>query len=109
MYSTHEAELDLPSLPMAARRVHIVPALSTASLLSMGQLCDAGCHVTFDAAAVNVYHHDRIILSGNRAPTTGLWHLNLVQAPVVSEGNSRGAHLPPSMPVPCPSSCAAVQ
>ncbi|KAI2490112.1 Reverse transcriptase (RNA-dependent DNA polymerase) [Fragilaria crotonensis] len=79
MYSTHEAELDLPSLPLAARRVHIVPALRTASLLSMAQLCDAGCTVTFDAVSVIVRLHDRSILHGVRTLDTGLWHLSLVQ------------------------------
>ena len=29
MYSTHEADMDLPSLPLEARRVHIVPALQS--------------------------------------------------------------------------------
>ena len=79
MYSTHEAELDLPSLPLAARRVHIVPALRTSSLLSMAQLCDAGCTVTFDATSVIVRLHHRSILNGVRTPDTGLWHLSLVQ------------------------------
>jgi hypothetical protein len=78
MYSTHEAELDLPTLPLAARRVHIVPALKTASLLSMGQLCDAGCTVTFDATSVTVQLDDTQLLSGSRDLDTGLWHLSLV-------------------------------
>jgi len=85
MYSTHEAELNLPTLPLSARRVHIVPALTTASLLSMGQLCDAGCRVTFDAKSVNVHLDDNLLLSGVRTPTTGLWHLSL---------------LPPAPPLP---------
>ncbi|KAI2498399.1 hypothetical protein MHU86_16096 [Fragilaria crotonensis] len=78
MYSTHEAELDLPALPFAARHVHIVPALSHVSLLSIGQLCDSGCHVTFDAVSVTVHHHERLLLTGERTPATGLWHLSLV-------------------------------
>ena len=80
MYSTHEAELDLPSLPPSARRVHIVPALSTSSLLSMGQLCDAGCVVTFDATTVVVTLDGDRILDGVRTPTTGLWNLSIVQS-----------------------------
>ena len=79
MYSTHEAELDLPNLPIEARRVHIVPALQTASLLSMGQLCDAGCIVTFDSKSVAVHRNDELILDGIRTPATGLWHLSLVK------------------------------
>lgn len=64
MYLTHEADLDLPSLPPAVRRVHIVPALQTASLLSMGQLCNAGCRVTFDPR--NVHVHNTIFYSDLR-------------------------------------------
>jgi hypothetical protein len=78
MYSTHEADLDLPNLPLAARRVHIVPALKSASLLSMGQLCDAGCTVTFDATSVTVFLDKKQILCGGRNRETGLWHLSLV-------------------------------
>ncbi len=43
MVSTHDAELNQPFLPLAARRAHIVPALQTKPLISIGQLCDAGC------------------------------------------------------------------
>ncbi|KAI2494253.1 hypothetical protein MHU86_20271 [Fragilaria crotonensis] len=82
MYSTHEAELDLPSLPIAARRVHIVPALRTTSLLSMAQLCDAGCTVTFDATSVSVRRNNQTILTGVRTPDTGLWHMSLLQSPL---------------------------
>ena len=81
MYSTHEAELDLPHLPLAARHVHIVPALTTSSLLSMSQLCDAGCRVSFDATSVHVHHNDTLVLHGARTPTTGLWHLQLAPDP----------------------------
>ena len=77
MYSTHEAELDLPTLPLAARHVHIVPALQAGSLLSMGQLCDAGCVVTFDATTVRVHRNSELLLTGIRTPATGLWHLTI--------------------------------
>lgn len=95
MHSTHEAELDIPSLPLAARRVHIVPALTTSSLLSMGQLCDAGCVVTFDATSVTVQLHDNCILAGRRTPNTGLWHMSLVQ-PSLPPVIPRPAIAPPS-------------
>jgi hypothetical protein len=100
MYFTHEAELDLPCLPRAARRVHIVPALSTASLLSIGQLCDAGCCVTFDAASMTVHFNDRVLLTGARTPSTGLWHLSLSFTPATA--------LPAQSPAPPPSSYSAV-
>lgn len=74
-----EGELDIPALPLAARRDHIVPALTTASLLSMGQLCDSGRQqVTFDASSVRVILHDQLIMAGAHTPATGLWHQSLV-------------------------------
>lgn len=54
MKSTHTAELDLPTLPPLARQVHIVPNLANHSLISIGQLCDGGCNVSFDATTVTV-------------------------------------------------------
>jgi hypothetical protein len=77
MHSTHEAELDIAALPPHARHVHIVPALSSASLLSMGQLCDAGCKIAFDATDVTVYHNGNIVLTGKRTPATRLWTIDL--------------------------------
>jgi hypothetical protein len=85
MYSTHTAELDIPHLPTGARQVHIIPDLASHTLLSIGQLCDAGCDVTFNANAV-------IVLPGLLNPT----------------GNSNRHHtfmalrLAPSRPAPAP-------
>ena len=42
MQSTHDAELPFPDLPAAARAAHLVPELTSHSLVSMGRLCDAG-------------------------------------------------------------------
>ena len=55
----------------------------------MGQLCDAGCVVTFDAMSVTVTLHNKVILNGIRTPATGLWHLSMVQP-----------SLPPALPSP---------
>ncbi|KAI2506705.1 Reverse transcriptase (RNA-dependent DNA polymerase) [Fragilaria crotonensis] len=107
MYSTHEAELDLPALPLAARHVHIVPALSHVSLLSMGQLCDSGCRVTFDAVSVTVHHHERLLLTGERTPATGLWHLSLVPPDVACTARAEELPLSAACPLPC-STCASV-
>lgn len=53
--STHIAcTLDLPSLPLAARQCHLFPDLASGSLLSIGQLCDHGCHTHFDATSVMI-------------------------------------------------------
>jgi len=79
MYSTPEAKLDIPALPKAARHVHVVPALASQLLLSMGQLCDAGCHVTFDATTAMVTHGKKVVLTGRCTPKTRLWHMNVMK------------------------------
>jgi hypothetical protein len=77
MYSTHVGQIDIPNLPEAARTVHIVPDLTSHSLLSIGQLCDAGCIVEFTATKIVVKHKKIIILQGQRTPSTQLWHIDL--------------------------------
>ena len=74
--STHECDLDLPQLPLAARiKGHIVPAFANASLVSIRRLVDAGCQVLFDMHEVRVLHNGRCILTGHRCPKTELWLL----------------------------------
>ena len=77
MYATHEAELDIPDLPPAARHVHIVPDLESATLISIGQLCDAGCAVVFDATKVTVTYQNCTVLTGTRTQATRLWELDI--------------------------------
>lgn len=74
--STHEALINLPPLNRAARRAHIVPGLSHCNLLSVGQLCDAGYTVTFDAQFVYISDPNETILQGSRCELTGLYYLN---------------------------------
>jgi hypothetical protein len=73
MSSTHMADLDLPSLPPAARVAHLFPALKGQSLLSVGQLCDAGCNANFTATTVTVEHQGTTVLTGHRDPASRLW------------------------------------
>ncbi|GAX09321.1 hypothetical protein FisN_6Lu323 [Fistulifera solaris] len=86
MYSTHDAILALPALPLSARRAHIVPNLHTKPLLSIGQLCDAGCRVEFTAHNIHVHYNGAVILSGLRSPVTKLWTLPLPSPSPMSEG-----------------------
>jgi hypothetical protein len=85
MYSTHTAKLDIPGLPPAARRVHIVPALESKSLISMGQLCDAGCTIAFTATTVTVHYQEHIVLTGTCTSSTRLWHLASPHSTLPSE------------------------
>jgi hypothetical protein len=76
MISSHTADLDLSCLPKAARQAHIVPDLTNQSLISIGQLCDAGCEVILDANLAKVLCKGKVILTGTRTQLTKLWHLN---------------------------------
>ena len=76
--SSHQVDLDLPSLPASARIAHLFPALGDTSLLSIGQLCDAGCTAIFNAETVHVYQHHKLLFTGHRsAATNNLWQVNL--------------------------------
>lgn len=75
MTSTHEGHLDIPELPPAATLTHVVPELNSHSLVSMGQLCDAGCTATVDQNTIDISYEGNVILSGERSDTTTLWHL----------------------------------
>ena len=75
--STHTAELPLRDLPRNARQVHLFPALKGTSLISVSQLCDAGCTATFTSQNVQVLFNEKTILSGTRCPLTNLWTVSL--------------------------------
>jgi len=77
LHSTHEAELDVPGLPIAAQHRHIILQLATQPLLSIGQLCDVGCDVAFTADNVTISHNHNVILTGRCTPTTKLWQLDI--------------------------------
>jgi hypothetical protein len=78
--STHVAEIDLPMLRPAARKAHIVPALDNCSLLSLGQLCDAGYIILLEANTLSVLDASEAILAGSRDHSTGMWHITLPSA-----------------------------
>jgi hypothetical protein len=75
--STHTATLNMLSLPHAARQAHILPVLAHQSLLSVGQMCDSGCAVTFTATKVAVTNGGTVILTGQRDKDSGMWRFPL--------------------------------
>ena len=78
MQSTHEDNIHIPQLPAAATRTSIFPVLNT-SLISIGQFCDAGCSVLFDAFQAKIFHNNQLILTGTRTPP-GLWYTDIPAA-----------------------------
>ena len=80
--STHTGELPIPHLPPEARKTHLFPSLGDTSLISIGQLCDAGCRAVFTATEALVLHKEDIVLRGKRdATTNGLWTLTVLEKP----------------------------
>ena len=76
MTSVHEGHLDFPTLPPTATVSHIVPEMTTHNLLSIGQLCDAGCTATVTKDKIEVTHNSHTILTGTRSDETTLWHMD---------------------------------
>ena len=72
IYPSHVGELDLPNL--AACIAHVFPDLASDSLLSIGQLCNAGCTAFFTKDAVKIEFDSDTLLTGSRSPMTRLWH-----------------------------------
>jgi hypothetical protein len=67
----------LPQLPHTAKKAHIIPGLANRSLLSVVQLVDADCSVTFDKTKVEILHNREKILEEQRNTRNGLWTVDL--------------------------------
>jgi hypothetical protein len=77
MQATHEAELDIPALPKAARHIYIVPELADKTLLSVSQLCKANCQVVFQERAITVHHNGKVVMKGEMTEESSLWHMEV--------------------------------
>ena len=75
--ATHSCEVDYPQLPLSAHQGLIVPEMRHHSLISIRQLCEAGCHVTFAKGTCKVYYKGKLVMSGLEHPQTKLWMLPL--------------------------------
>ena len=60
---------------------YIHPSLQSASLISIGQLCDDGCTAIFDKTKLEVKKNNRIIIKGQRNYDDGLWDISLGTQP----------------------------
>lgn len=54
--STTEGNLPLHELPTAATKAHIFLAIKSASLLSIGQLCDSNCSALFTKQDLTIFN-----------------------------------------------------
>ena len=65
------------SLSLDARRATILDGLKSASLVSLGQLCDNKCKVLLDANDLYVVKDNKLVLKGDRNKCDGLWDIPL--------------------------------
>jgi hypothetical protein len=77
--SSHTCNLLLTDLPQQARQDHILPVLVHNSLISVGQLCDNECSITFNQDHVTVSRNGKNVMNGSRDPVSRLWRVNLKQ------------------------------
>jgi hypothetical protein len=92
--SPHACNLLLTGMPHQARQDHIVPGPVHNSLVSVGQLCDNGCSVTFTQDQVTVTRDKKCVMYGSRDPKSSLWRVYLKQKFEKQKAQCNHAHWP---------------
>jgi hypothetical protein len=95
--SIHTCTLNAPSLPPKACDGHILPGLSSHSLLSIAKFCNQGCDVRFSTNVCQVFLNNVLLLEGPIDPTTNLWLLPLCPKPRETPAAGHMRHL--GMPI----------
>ena len=68
------------NISQQAKLTHIFDELHSASLLSLGQLCDDGCKILLDKQYTHVFKNNALVLKGYRNFSDGLWDVPLPQS-----------------------------
>jgi hypothetical protein len=71
--SSHTCDLLLTDLPPQARKSHVLSGIVHNSLISVGQLCDNGCDISFNKERVSVTNNGKCIMLGACDPQSDLW------------------------------------
>ena len=84
--SYHMGFLPNKYLSTLGRKVKILPQLHSASLTSVGKLCDDGCKVHFDDRQMKVLKKDnQIIMDGIRNDKDGLYDLHIAKVNLTAD------------------------
>ena len=92
--ATAECELDMENIPRTVRKVHKFPRLAGNSLISVAQLCDAGCEVTFYHDKLTVTKDNKDIAEGYRETKTTLWRRPITTPKAKKEHTNKHMHTP---------------
>jgi hypothetical protein len=76
--SSHHCNLDLP-LPKAATSAYTIPGMKNHSLMSLTQLCNAGCKIIMDKDELVVIYKGMVVMNGIKNKQNGLWYLPIKQ------------------------------
>ena len=87
--ATHTGLLPYNNLSTEAKTTKILPKLHSASLLSLGQLCNDNCDVHLNKRKIKVYKNNKTILQGRCNLTDGLWDIPI---PIPSQ-NKNNEHI----------------
>ena len=78
MESTYTDLQDIPELNKSDLLAHVFSGMTNNSRLSVGQLWNEGCYVTFKIYVVTIFNRERnTIMKGHQDLDTGVWHVNL--------------------------------
>jgi hypothetical protein len=77
IFSLHTCDVAIPGLPTVLTG-HIMPDMTTASLLGIRIPCKAGCKVVFGDKNCQVIFEDNVILTGYKDPVNDLWMLPML-------------------------------
>ncbi len=75
--STYTGMLPVPMLTSKARTTHILPQLHSASLISLGQLCDDDSKIYLNKKLLRAFKNNRPVLHGVRNNSDGLWDIEI--------------------------------
>ena len=75
--TTHKGYLPYKKLSQQALATNILPKLQSASLVSLGQLCDDNCKIELDKNTIKVFKNNSKLLQGPRNRQDGLWDLHI--------------------------------
>jgi hypothetical protein len=89
LHSTHVCELNMPQLPYDARQGHIIPGMRGHSLVSLVQLCRAGCEVAITNNEMQVKYEGKVVLQGKKCKRTGLWLIPLTATSTGLDGEGQ--------------------
>ena len=83
--SSHMGFLPNTGLTTKGSAVKILPELRSASLISVGKLCDDGCTVHFDEQSMHVHKNNKLIMQGTRNNQDGLYDIPIAKVNLAAD------------------------